>query len=737
MHNPEALDNICNLLSDKYDSPKDDPPDRGSRAAARLRDWVSGKMPYAYEEFLEQHLVAEHVDLLFDAFWQVLPFGTGGRRGKVGYGSNRMNPTTVAMTVQGHCNYLRGAFGEKQLEVVVANDVRVFNDIAGVYQFLGEDHPLVGVSSRSLARLACEVYAGNGIVACFAEPEAEWAVMTTPMLSYLIDELGAVGGVNLSASHNPPDDNGIKVYDEYGSQPIAPQDQQLIDAMERATDVQTTPFEQACQDGLIKPAPSNLTKKYIDLYVGKFENLHTPTDDDPPVVYTPLCGCGLATAGEILDRLGFKPLLPPNQNLDGTFEVIPLKAPNPEVPQASEPAKAYADEKGSGIVLSSDPDADRVGLEVKLADGAWYHFDGNQTAAVVCYFLMLDPDGPQRKGLVIETLVTTKLLSEMAEVAGDSFVIDDLLVGVKYIADVLKTLKRGGQYGQVACSPEDLVLGAEESHGMLIAPSIREKDSSGPCMYLAALYQKLHREGRTILDYYTQILEELGGFDNVNRSIMMAGVEGMRRKDRIMKSLRESPPEELAGQRVSQMVDYWDEKAFGPFKSESDKLPRNVLQFFCDRFIITVRPSGTEPKLKFYCQLLPGDEKSSAKGMDLLQEVRSEAEAVARPIYNELLDRIDVSLGEAGLLLPDIIELDLKTELEQTTAPELHEALANDGFSDLDGLLTWLRDRTSAMSRGADSLPAVKTAIACLCGQWQDEIGGKPLLKELADWAGE
>ena len=206
---------VAERLSQNYGAP-------GRHAQARLQRWLAGEAPYAYPEVLARHLDDGHLALVFDAFWQVLPFGTGGRRGRVGYGPNRMNPTTVAMTVQGHCQYLASVFPNRSdLAVVVANDVRVFHDLAGVYSFLGNPHPLLGVSSRSLGKLACEIYAGNGIVAYFAEPENDLAVLTTPELSYLIGQLGAVGGINLSASHNPPDDNGIKVYDQYGSQPVA------------------------------------------------------------------------------------------------------------------------------------------------------------------------------------------------------------------------------------------------------------------------------------------------------------------------------------------------------------------------------------------------------------------------------------------------------------------------------------------------------------------------------------
>jgi len=730
MPHTEALEKVCEWLVERY-------ADLGRGAAERLQQWLSGAIPYAYPEIIEQHLQEQSVPLLFDAFWQVLPFGTGGRRGKVGYGVNRFNPTTVAMTVQGHCQYLRTTFPERRdLTVVIANDVRVFNDIAGVYRFLGNAHPLLGVSSRSLGRLVCEIYAGNGIVAYFADPTNEQAMLTTPELSYLIGKLNAAGGINLSASHNPPDDNGIKVYDQYGSQPVAPDDQHLVNAMNQATDIRALPFEQALAQGMIREIPKELHEEYIETYVNLYNRVYTPRAD-LPIVYTPLCGCGLTTAGDVLQRLGFPLLVPPQQGPDGTFAVIPFKAPNPEVPEATEPARAFADANGVGIVLSSDPDADRVGVEIKLPNGSWYHFDGNQIAAMLGYFLMLDPHGPQRRGLVIETLVTTKMLGRIAEQAGQSWVIDDLLVGFKYVADVLKALEREGRYREVVCSPQQLVLAAEESHGVMLLPHIRDKDSTPACMYLAALYQRVRREGRTLLDYYIQILEELGGYADVNRSIMMSGAEGTLKKDRIMASLRQSPPQTFSGYPVQKVVDYWNEQLFGPFVSDTDQLPRNVVQIFTDAFVITVRPSGTEPKLKLYCQLLSHGESPRTRGAELLREVRIKADRIARQVYNELLACVGLSLDEAGLLLPDIIDLDRKRDFEQRTVGQLREALANGTFSHLNDLLGWLRTEVAAMIPGADPLPALKAPVAYLCTQWAKELPSTPLLAELANWARE
>jgi phosphoglucomutase/phosphomannomutase len=735
MNESEAAKRICDLMVENYD--------RGRTAAAELMKWLEGQVPYAYEEILVRHLEERHLKLVFDAFYQILPFGTGGRRGPVGYGSNRINPSTVAMTIQGHCNYLRKAFSDRgqKAAVVVANDVRVFKDIAQIYHFLGDDHPLLGVSSRSLGKLACEIYAGNGIVAYFADPKLDQAVLTTPELSFLIRQLGALGGINVSASHNPPDDNGVKVYDEFGSQPVAPNDQMLVDAMNAAFAIKEMPFRQALDEGLIRKIPASLHEEYIEAYVKMYDQIYTPRPD-VKIVYTPLCGCGLTTAGETMTRVGFPWELPPRQGIDGTFSEIPFKAPNPEVPEATTPAKAYADTIGAAIVLCSDPDADRIGLEGKLADGSWYHFDGNQIGAILCYFLMLDPQGPRRKGLVIETLVTTKLLEQIVKRSPGSKIVDELLVGFKYVADVLKSLELTGRYTRhngevIQFKPKDLVLAAEESHGVIVLPTIRDKDSTPACLYLAALHQRLHQEGRTLFDYYLQIHDEVGGYDAITRSIMMFGADGMTQRDSIMKSLRENHPTELDGQRVhDEVVDYWNEDRFGKFKSETDKLPRNVFQFFTDNCIITVRPSGTEPKIKLYCQLLPDGEPSATRGLESFEKLRDRSERVARLVYRDLLKRAGLlPLDDAALLLPDIVAFEQKRDFQELTAPHLLEGLNTGRWASLMELHAWLREQTALMTPGADPLPALKAPVAYLCRQWSPKIPHTRLFSELEQWA--
>ena len=342
----------------------------------------------------------------------------------------------------------------------------------------------------------------------------------------------------------------------------------------------------------------------------------------------------------------------------------------------------------------------------------------------------------------METLVTTKILGQIAARAGNSWIVDDLLVGFKYMANVLKVLEQRGRWGNARTGPESLVLATEEAHGVMLTPAIRDKDSAPACMFLAALYQKLHLQGRHLLEYYIEILEKLGEYADTGRSIVMTGAEGGFQRDRIVASLRASLPQTLGGREIGKVVDYWNEITFGKLQSSTDQLSRNVLQFFLDGFIVTVRPSGTEPKLKFYCQLVPVDEPqgktagSPLKGMELVRDLTERVETMARAIYKELLGRLDIHLGEPGLLLPDIIDIGRKQDFERKTVPQLREAIVQSRFKDRDELLNWLKGEVAAMTPGADPLPALKASVAWLCRQWENEAGGTHLLAELAEWAG-
>jgi hypothetical protein len=280
------------------------------------------------------------------------------------------------------------------------------------------------------------------------------------------------------------------------------------------------------------------------------------------------------------------------------------------------------------------------------------------------------------------------------------------------------------------------VIAAEESHGAILLPTILDKDAAPACAFLAGLYQRLRGEGQTLLDYYAHVIAQTGGYDTVNRSIMMAGAEGVARRDRIMAALRASPPTSLGGHRVLEVVDYWDQGVFGPFKSESDRLPRNVLQLSTARVIVTIRPSGTEPKLKYYCHLVPaGAQGVQRTGIELLTALREESDSIARGIYNSLLALLGVELGPAGLLLTDIIELDRKIELETQILPALRKQLDSGALDSLDAALSWLKEASRALLPGTDPLPALKAPLAYACEQWSHAGEPHATAKALLGWA--
>lgn len=637
---------------------------QGREAVDRLQIWLAGRVPYAEPNVLAKHLNDDHLALVCDAFWQTLPFGTGGRRGRVGYGPNRMNPATLAMTVQGHCQYLREAWPDRhELAVVVANDTREFWDVGGVYTFLGTEHPLLGLSSRGLAKLACEIYTGNGIIAYLAEPGNEKALLTTPGLSFLIPRLDAGGGLNITASHNPPDDNGVKMYDHTGSQPVPPVDQRLTDIMTQATNIRTVPFAEARKRNLIRDIPTPLLDAYLDTVMACVHQLPRPASS---VVFTPLGGGGLSTLGAALRRAAIPVYTPPGHGPDGTFAAIPSRLPNPENPKASQSARTFADERNIGIVLTSDPDGDRIGCEVRLLDGGWEHLTGNQIAAVLCYYLLCDLDGPRRSGGVLATLVTTRLLgaivahsnasrngrnqytglASVSVAAHSSWIVDDLLVGFKHIAAVINALDRTGRYAHVSGQPSDIIFAAEESHGIMLTPLVKEKDAAPAGLLLASLYHRLRQQGRTLLDYYCDILDAVGGYAESSRTVMLSGVQGATARDRLMHSLRSEPPLHLVGLPVTRVLDYWDTQQFGPLLGDTDRRMRNLLCYSMATGAVIVRPSGTEPTLKLYCHVKPPVGDADLRGLTYFRHVQYAAERVADRVYDEIVSRL-AGLNEA------------------------------------------------------------------------------------------
>src|SRR5579885_567111 len=429
------------------------------QALKYLRQWLTEPDFAAYRPQLEWLIQSRQWPGLLDRFYQILPFGTGGRRGPVGIGPNRMNLWTLGASVQGHCEYLKERFpGVEPLRVVLANDVRRFEDRRGQYN-PGLPNPLLGLSSKGLAQHAAGIYAANGVHATILPPDSP-RYLATPELSFTIRHLQAHGGLNISASHNPPDDNGGKFYDERGGQPVPPDDQIMADLVDQVTAIKALPWAEAVRSGRVHFLGAEPHQAYIDL-CRRQGLVPPPRSHEMKIVFTPLHGVGGMTAMEALVAQGYR-VLPVEEQMtpDGMFPNV-TQTPNPEVPASMDRAVKVARQNAADLVLATDPDADRLGgmipdrplpLPPPPSDGGggrgdgWRFLTGNEIAALLTHFKLsklAEGGGLPRSPIVVRTEVTTALVSRIARHFGAQ-VVENLLVGFKYIADVLWQLEQHG-----------------------------------------------------------------------------------------------------------------------------------------------------------------------------------------------------------------------------------------------------------------------------------------------------
>ncbi|MFT4622678.1 MAG: phosphoglucomutase [Myxococcota bacterium] len=571
------------------------PPHLAEAAVANLGRWVADHP--ADGPTLEHLAAMGRFAALADAFYQTLPFGTGGRRGAIGVGPNRINPHTVGASVQGHVAWLRQRFPGEDLRIVIAYDVRAFHDVAGVYA--GAPCALLGLSSRGLSEHAARVYAANGVT-CWLLPRDAEGWTSTPELSFAIRTLQAHGGLNLSASHNPPDDNGVKVFDQTGAQLVPPHDQSLLDTVAQVGTVAIAEWDAAVADGSIRPLPASIHRDYVATIAA----LARPGARDVHVVYTPLHGTGCVH--EILAAAGFRVTLhAPQAAADALFSTVPGQVANPERPVAL--AHAIAAAADADLVLGTDPDADRIGCAVRHADG-WVHLSGNAIAVLVVDE-MLQREWT-RTPLVVLTEVTSRLVSRVARAAGAA-VVDDLLVGFKYIGELLAHLDDGGTAAGHAASDLVFIAGVEESNGVLVTADIRDKDSGGGALMLALAAARARAAGHTLVDRLAALEARHGVIRNAQVRQSYAGAAGLAKRAALLDALRQAPPATFAGRDVVSFTDHRSPTGrFGPIRSESDAASRNVLVLELgtgphdDGARVVLRPSGTEPKVKVYLQVL-------------------------------------------------------------------------------------------------------------------------------------
>jgi phosphoglucomutase/phosphomannomutase len=558
--------------------------------------WLKDTAFAEYVPQIEYLVQAERWDVLLDSFYQVIPFGTGGRRGLVGIGPNRINPWTIQASAQGHSQYLLKNYGPEAATrgVVMTFDVRQYTQ-TGVYDD-ARPNPVKDLDGRRLAQAAAEVYAANGIRSYLFE-----TVRSTPELSFAIRHLKAVSGDMFSASHNLPTDNGKKVYDEFGGQLIPPHDQALVDEVTRnVTAIRRMPFDEACRQGLVVFVGEEVDRAYhAAVRAVSLSDARTLS-----IVYSPLHGTGLTTVYPVLQQLGFSvALCPRTANLSGAFEHVTFNIPNPEVVQSFETSLPFARRTGADLLVSTDPDADRVGAMVAHR-GDWVFLTGNEIAILLAGYAIekLRAAGRLTPGrVIVKTDVTTALIDTMARENGIECV-GNLLVGFKYVAEEMNRLEQAGRI-------DDFIFGAEESHGYLTGAYARDKDAAGAVVWLAEHAAELKREGRTLVDALDALYARYGYCHNYLTEIRLLGAKGMEQIGAMMDHFRGEQIERIGAYVVRDKVDRWQGDP-RPHLSETDTAARNVIILRLDpvpgttHLRITVRPSGTEPKIKMYFELV-------------------------------------------------------------------------------------------------------------------------------------
>lgn len=683
-------------------------------AVHNIMQWLDDATFASYRPQLQWLIEQEGWSLLLDSFYRTLPFGTGGRRGPVGIGTNRFNPWTLASSVQGHIAYLRERYPGQEVAVVIAYDVRVFHDLRGLYN-PDLPNPLRGLTSRDFAQVAAGVYTANG-VRVHMLPEDSTTYISTPELSFAIRRLHATAGLNISASHNHPDDNGGKFYNDRGGQEVPPHDETMAKKVEHVERIDLLDFPAAKATGLVSWIAPDIHQAYVAL---NLEQTLQPQARHSRVVFTPLHGTADTTVGAVLQQAGFAMhLVEAQATHDGAFPAVPFRAPNPEVPDAMQQGIALARQVHADAVMACDPDADRIGVCSATTDGDYRFLTGNEIAVLVTHYKL---EQLQRLGrlpsrpLVIKTEVTTELLRPITAHFG-GVLIGDLLVGFKYHGNVLDCLEQQGRFGSVQATLDDFILGVEESHGILVTPEVRDKDAAGAALLLAELAALQRQHGATLLDYLDAIYKRYGYYANQLTSMVMTGAEGLTNIEHIQHTLRHQPPDKVADWNVTQMIDHWDETGLhGPFKSDTDRASRNMLVFRLDNGArVIIRPSGTEPKNKIYIEV-PAAPLGLQASSEALAQSKAATDAIAQRLADDftrqMLAIIDVHLPDYALRLSGLLPLDRRIDFVDHFIPGLETRVqaCNAGNMRQDDVSQWID--THLASYGKDARGLVRDAV--------------------------
>lgn len=535
----------------------------------KIDQWLAGNYDEATKQEISGMLERNEHEALSDAFYKDLEFGTGGLRGIMGAGSNRMNRYTLGMATQGLCNYLKQNFPGEQVKVAIAHDCRNNSDV--------------------FARIAAEIFSANGIKVYLFE-----ALRPTPELSFAIRHLGCQSGVVVTASHNPKEYNGYKVYWNDGAQVTAPHDKNIIAEVNKITSIDEVKFEPNPE--LIELISTELDEAYMQqVQQLSISQEAIQRQHDLKIVFSSIHGTGIVLVPEVLKRFGFTNVHVVQEQAEPNGDFPTVVYPNPEEKEAMTLALNKAREIDADLVLATDPDSDRVGIAVKNQDGEFVLLNGNQTGALLINYLLQAWQKAGKltgKEYVVKTIVTTDLIKEIAE--SYNVTMYETLTGFKYIAQLIR--EKEGQ--------EVYIGGGEESYGYMIGDFVRDKDAISACALIAEMAAVAKDKGQTLFEMMVEMYTKYNFYKEELVSFTKKGQRGAEEIQQMMADMRSNPPKQLGGSDVVEVHDYKMSTRKVLLSGEEHKLlleSSNVLQYLTeDGTKVSARPSGTEPKIKFY-----------------------------------------------------------------------------------------------------------------------------------------
>lgn len=542
-----------------------------SEALANIKLWLTDSEYKKFTPEIEDLINSESWLEMEDGFYTHIAIGTGGIRGPIGVGPNRMNTRAIGEAAQGLSQFIED-FGEEALKkgVVVGHEARKL--------------------SREFATLCCEVFAGNGIKSYLFE-----SLRSTPELSFAVRHLGTTAGVQITASHNPRTDNGFKFYWSDGGQVVPPYDLKFMELVSNVKEIKRMSYDEAVKKGMIEIVGDEVDQAYFK----EVRNLSLVKNRSAKIVFSPIHGAGSTNVLPVLRKEGFDVTVVPEQEKpDENFPTAKGDLINPEYREVMDLPIKLGEELGVDVVINSDPDADRIGVAAKKSfnSNELEFLTGNVVGVAMIHFIlnrMKEQDKIPANGVVVNTYVTTTLIADIARSFGVRAV-DDLLVGFKFIGELIEKLD----------NKNDFIFAAEESLGYLAGTFVRDKDGAIGSLIVAEMVSWLKDNDKTLIDYLNEIYIECGYYKNILNMVELRGKKGQEHIKAIMMGMRANPPDQLAGMKVLSIVDRLSEEARHPDKYKVGKTGDQLTFVLSDngKVRVTARPSGTEPKIKYYIQ---------------------------------------------------------------------------------------------------------------------------------------